>query len=242
MSITQTTTQATLNKTKAFAYMRVSGLGQEDGDGFTRQREAIERYAAACGMEIVRWFQDTHTGKDEWSKRPGWTEMIGAVNGVSTIVTERMDRVARSMLVQEMIVDDLQKRGISLRTTTGDDSSDEDPERVMFRQILGVFAQYERTVIVAKMRAARVRIRARDGKCEGRKAFGVKEGEADSLRMMKQLRAGELMTFERVAAKMNELGLPTRGGGKWIGAAVCKILRREGGDIGSMGYAIIALT
>jgi DNA invertase Pin-like site-specific DNA recombinase len=31
---------------KAFAYLRVSGKGQVDGDGFTRQIEAIKRYAS----------------------------------------------------------------------------------------------------------------------------------------------------------------------------------------------------
>ncbi len=219
----------TANKTNIFAYMRVSGLAQEDGDGFVRQRDKITRYASENNMEIVRWFQDTQTGKDEWSKRPGWTEMIGATNGVCMILAERMDRVARSVYVQEMIVDDLQKRGIALRTTTGDDSSDEDPERVMFRQMLSVFAQYERTVIVAKMRAARVRIRARDGRCEGRKAYGFREGEKAGLVMLKEMRsAWPQLTFAQLAERMNEQGMPTRGGGKWIGAAVCKILRREG--------------
>ena len=30
---------------KAFAYLRVSGKGQVEGDGFTRQLEAIRKYA-----------------------------------------------------------------------------------------------------------------------------------------------------------------------------------------------------
>jgi len=31
---------------KAFAYLRVSGKGQIEGDGFTRQLSAIQAYAA----------------------------------------------------------------------------------------------------------------------------------------------------------------------------------------------------
>ena len=32
---------------KAFSYLRVSGLGQLDGDGFRRQADAIERFAGS---------------------------------------------------------------------------------------------------------------------------------------------------------------------------------------------------
>ena len=40
------------SKSKAFAYLRVSGKGQLDGDGFTRQSEAINRYAKANQITI----------------------------------------------------------------------------------------------------------------------------------------------------------------------------------------------
>jgi hypothetical protein len=40
---------------EAFGYLRVSGRGQLAGDGFPRQREAIQRYADAHGIKIARW-------------------------------------------------------------------------------------------------------------------------------------------------------------------------------------------
>ena len=36
---------------KAFGYLRVSGQGQVQGDGFTRQEEAIKAYAEKAGYE-----------------------------------------------------------------------------------------------------------------------------------------------------------------------------------------------
>ena len=60
---------------KAFAYLRVSGKGQLDGDGFDRQRLAIEKYCSDNGMEIVQEFQEKAVpGKTEWEERPksGW--------------------------------------------------------------------------------------------------------------------------------------------------------------------------
>ena len=224
---------------RAVSYMRVSGLGQEDGDGFERQRTEILRYANHTGIAIAPdcWFQDTQTGKDEWEKRQGWTEMLvkAEVEGITLLLVEKLDRVARRVLVQEMILEDLKKRGITLVTSGGEDSSNEEPERVMFRQMLAVFSQYERTCIVAKMRAARQRIKARGEKCEGRKAYGFKPEERGTLAFMKACRA-EGMTYDRIARELNgreEFRDTRRGAGKerlgteWIGAVVCKILRRE---------------
>jgi DNA invertase Pin-like site-specific DNA recombinase len=42
--------------TKAFAYLRVSGKGQIDGDGFPRQRAAIARYAKGHRIQLVDEF------------------------------------------------------------------------------------------------------------------------------------------------------------------------------------------
>ena len=38
---------------KAHAYLRVSGKGQVEGDGFTRQLKAIKEYAAGHDIKIV---------------------------------------------------------------------------------------------------------------------------------------------------------------------------------------------
>jgi hypothetical protein len=47
-----------------------------------------------------------------------------------------------------------------------------DSTRVLMRQLLGAVAQYDKSQIVAKLRGARMRKRAQQGRCEGRKPFG----------------------------------------------------------------------
>ena len=44
--------------TKAFGYLRVSGRGQIEGDGFKRQEAAIKAYAANHGIKIVKTFRE----------------------------------------------------------------------------------------------------------------------------------------------------------------------------------------
>ena len=225
-----TTTAST--PTPAFGYLRLSGAAQTDGDGFPRQRESIERFAAANGYAITKWFEEKAIpGKTEWDQRPAWMEMIGTLNGTRTILVEKLDRLARDLMVQEHIILDLRRRKVGLVSVASGEEllCMDDPGRKLMRQIMGAIHEYDRAMITAKLDAARRRIRARDGKCEGRKAFGVKEGEAVVLQALLDMRtAWPQLTFAQLAERMNEQGLPTRGGGEWIGASVCKILRRAG--------------
>jgi DNA invertase Pin-like site-specific DNA recombinase len=152
--------------------------------------------------------------------------MMAALNGVRTVIVERLDRVARAVLVQELITADLAKREVRLLTSAGDDSAEDSPERVMFRQMLGVFAQYERASIVLKLRGARQRKKAEAGRCEGRKPYGMKQGEVEVLQEIRDLRTNGL-SYDAVAEELNRRGLYTRYNQKWLGPSICKILKRE---------------
>ena len=74
-----------------------------------------------------------------------------------------------------------------------------------------------------KLRGARQRRKAKLGKCEGVKSFGVLVGEGTIIVRMQELRASGL-TFEAVAALLNNEGHRTRRGGM-LGATVRKIIR-----------------
>ena len=216
--------------TPAFGYLRVSGKSQLDGDGFPRQRLAIEAYAAAHGIEIVRWFEERAVpGATEFEHRPAWMDMISSLNGVRTIVVEALHRLARDMGVQEFILRDLNRREIELHSTCEQDVQNPEPTRVLFRQMIGAIAQYEKTMIVLKTRAARERIRAAGRKCEGAHAFGhhpEKPEEKRVLDVMTGLRAGGMSTPD-IAATLNRNGFGTRLSGEWHAGSVARILRRK---------------
>jgi DNA invertase Pin-like site-specific DNA recombinase len=212
---------------KAFAYLRVSGKGQLEGDGFTRQRAAIKAYAAANDIKIVREFREEGvSGTIETMDRAAWAEMMAALhsNGVRTIIVEKLDRLARDLMVQEAAIADLRKNGFSLVSVQEPDLMASDPTRVLMRQLMGAVAQYDKSQIVAKLRGARMRMRAKEGRCEGRKPFGFYEGENALIGRMKALRA-EGMGFDRIAAQMNAEGLETRTRGRWHGVMVNRILK-----------------
>jgi len=219
--------------TKAFAYLRVSGKGQIDGDGFPRQLKAIREYAAANGIRIVQVFREEGvSGTVEGMDRPTWAEMVGTIlaNGVRTILVESLGRLARDLFIQEYILRDMEQRGIALVSVTEPDLGSTDPTRIMFRQILGAIHQYEKTMIVLKLRGARQRMKAKEGRCEGAKPFGEREGEGAVIDRMKALRASG-MGFDRIAAQLNAEGVKPRRGERWHGLTVNRVLTGKGRSV-----------
>jgi DNA invertase Pin-like site-specific DNA recombinase len=213
----------------------VSGKGQVEGDGFFRQRVAIKKYAAAHGIKLVRWFEEQGvSGTIESMDRPAWRELMAALhsNGVRTIVVEKLDRLARDLMIQESAIADLRRHGFELVSAQEPDLMANDPTRVLMRQMLGAFAQYEKDQIVSKLRGARMRKRAKEGRCEGRKPYGFYDGETAVIDRMKALRC-EGLGFDRIAARMNAEGLETRTRGRWHGLMVNRILSRGGKEAGT---------
>jgi DNA invertase Pin-like site-specific DNA recombinase len=214
--------------TRAFSYLRVSGKGQIDGDGFPRQRSAVKTYAGTAGLKIVHEYcEEGVTGDRETMDRPGWSAMMTALHadGVRTIIVEKLDRLSRQLMIQEATIADLVKHGFTLISVQEPDLMSTDPTRVAFRQMMGVFAQYDKSQIVLKLRAARVRKKAREGRCEGRKPFGARAGEHAALDTMRELR-GQGLGYDAIARELNRSGVPTRTRGQWHGWAVNQILSR----------------
>ena len=212
--------------TKAFAYLRVSGRGQVSGDGFTRQLKAIKEYAAAHEIKIVSVYREEGvSGTTESANRRAWSELMTALhsNGVRAVIVEKLDRLARDLMVQETIIGDLRKHGFELLSVAEPDLMANDPTRILVRQMMGAVEQYEKSQIVLKLRGARMRKRAREGRCEGRKPYGFYDGESEALELIKALRA-EGLGFDRIAARMNAEGIQTRTGRPWHGVVINRIL------------------
>src|SRR5687768_9061348 len=128
--------------TQAVSYVRVSSKGQADGDGPERQRDSIARYAKKSGLRLVEEYSDLGvSGTKELGDRPGLATLLDRLesNGVRTVIVERADRLARTLMVQEVILGQFAKIGARLVTADGVDLTDDadDPTRRLIRQVLG---------------------------------------------------------------------------------------------------------
>ena len=218
----------------AVGYLRVSSRGQIKGDGFPRQRAAITRYAKAHRIEIVDEYREPFTGTD--ADRPQFQAMMAEMlsNGVRTILVESLDRFARDLGVQLQLLAYLQAKGVSLiAVNTGEDVTAamvEDPMRKAMVQMQGIFAELEKSMLVAKLRKARQRVRDETGRCEGPPLFGTKPGEQETLDRIRELhrkpRSRPRRGFAEIARVLNEEGRPTRTGVPWSRQAVHKLINR----------------
>ena len=115
-------------------YIRVSSVDQNAD----RQLE---------GIAVDRKFIDKASGKN--AQRPQLSAMLEFVREGDTIVVHSLDRLARNLDDLRRIVQQLTKRGVAIQflkesvTFTGDDT----PMSVLLLNMLGSFAEFERSLI-----------------------------------------------------------------------------------------------
>lgn len=189
---------------------------------------AVKKFAGANDLKITKVFREEGvSGKTELEGRIALKQMLEALasNGAKTIVIERLDRLARDLMVQETTIADLRKRGFTLVSVAEPDLCSNDLSRVLMRQIFGSIAQYDRAMTVAKLRGAHERMRAKTGPCEGRKPFGEREGEQGTIARILEIRQGG-MAMDTIAETLNATGIASRSDKKWFGSSVRNVLLR----------------
>jgi DNA invertase Pin-like site-specific DNA recombinase len=224
-------------KEKAFGYLRTSGKGQIGNDGFPRQRESITRYAKANRIEMVQEFNDEAiSGTTDAMDRPGLTDLFVALkaNGVRTVILENATRLARDLMISEIILGEFRKLGV--RVVSADGGIDltlgnDDPSGKLIRQILGAVAEWEKCALVSKLRASRLRIRRAGVKCEGKKPYGHTLEESAVVKLVLEHRTSG-KSFVAIANELNVSGVKSRSGKKWHPTQVQRVIRRNSSPAG----------
>lgn len=225
---------------EAYAYCRVSGRGQLDGDGPERQETAIQEHCACNGIVVRETFIEPITGKSDLEGRKEFQRMRAMLlaGPIKTVIIEKLDRLARDLMIQEQFVADLQRNGVTLLSTFEPDLCSKDPTRVLMRQIMGAFAQFERAMIVSRTRVARERIRSRGGRCEGQAPYGYQvvgqkgqkqlepiESEQKVIRDVHTMRL-QGRSILSIAKILNLANIPSRHGKPWGCMQILRILKR----------------
>lgn len=143
------------------AYVRVSTEEQNEA----RQVEALEKY------DIDKWFIEKISGKD--MNRPKLKEMLDYAREGDTIYIHDFSRISRSVGDLMTLTNDLQKRGIHLKSN----KEGFDTKTPMGRAMIGFIAiinQFERENMLERQREG-IAIAKRNGAYKGRKKTVIED-------------------------------------------------------------------
>jgi DNA invertase Pin-like site-specific DNA recombinase len=156
------------------------------------------------------------SGADPINERAGFRAMLDriAANGVRCIIVESPDRFARDLTVQLTGHDFLKSLEVELIPATAPDFFTEDtPTAVLVRQVLGAIAQFEKTSLVAKLKAAR----ERSGRLGGRKSYA--EARPETVALARQLHE-QRMSLRKISVALAAQGHLTARGKPYVATAV----------------------
>jgi DNA invertase Pin-like site-specific DNA recombinase len=152
-----------MGKTKRVGlYLRVSTSGQT----VENQRQELLRVAAQRGWEIVESYIDHGiSGSKGRDKRPAFDQLArDATQGKLDLVAAwSIDRVGRSLSHLVEFMDELRQQGVGIYLHQQQVDTSTAAGRA-FLQMAGVFAEFERSIIVERIKAGLARARAQGKK------------------------------------------------------------------------------
>lgn len=230
----------TMEKKRAFGYVRVStDMQAMYGLSLEAQREQIERYAQAYGIELRGIFVDHDSAKNV-TGRPEYMRMIAEINQgkVEYVLASALDRFSRSQRdfldFRENYIETDRVHLVLIREGIN-------TVQLHARQTLGIlvaFAQLERERTAERVRGIISYIRSQGGHY-GKVPFGymtVSDGRLKRLvKHPENYKWIEKMTewhkekvpFEEMAQRLNENGVKPSQSEKWTKQSVYDLLRKE---------------
>jgi DNA invertase Pin-like site-specific DNA recombinase len=200
------------------AYIRVSTTMQgKSGLGIEAQREAIARFAAAEGCEVLAEVVEVETGKgsDALDRRPKLAEALAkARKAKAAVVVAKLCRLSRDVA----FISGLMAQRVPF--IVAELGADADPF------MLHVYA----ALAAKKAQGATLGNRSNLGEAQ---ALGVSaiQAAADAfaanvLPVVRQLQANGITTTRAIAEALNARGIRTARGGDWHGSTVRNLLAR----------------
>jgi DNA invertase Pin-like site-specific DNA recombinase len=222
------------------AYYRVSTKRQgKSGLGLEAQKEAVTRFAAQEGLEVVAEYTEVETGKgsDALEQRPQLAAAIEKAKRLGAMVmVAKLDRLSRDV----HFISGLKRSRVRFVVT--ELGADADP---FMLHVYAALAEKERALIAQRTRDALAAAKARGVKlgnpmgAQHLKGRGNREAveavtqEAQERAQMlssvlEDLRSQGITSANGMARALNQQGIATARGGRWTARSVLNVLERLG--------------
>ena len=232
-------------------YARYSPRRNEDEcESIDAQFDFCRNYCAENNIDIAGEFADRAlSGGDE--ERPELWTAIAALGRGDVLVVYRLDRLARSVYLSDIIERAIHAKGATFLSTVGEGTWSDTDEDFLIRKILQALAEYERKVIAARTKAAMLRHQANGRLMGSIPPYGWKIDPKDPRRIVKNPQERIIinqikrlhskgLSLRKIAAELKKLNYkprkvkkmfknkPVYVKGKWSPQIINNILKREG--------------
>lgn len=211
---------------KAVAYLRVSTDKQgKSGLGLEAQREAVARYVAANGVDLIGEHIEVETGKgaNALSKRP---ELVAALATAKRekagLIIAKLDRLARNV----HFISGLMETGVEFAVA-------DMPNADRFQlHLFAALAEKEAEVISQRTKAALAAAKDRGTELGKHGKVLAARNQAEAMDRLEPIAAdllalkAEGLSVRKMVEALNSRSIPSPAGGKWHPASLHKALAR----------------
>jgi len=224
----------------------------DECESIEAQMDFCRKWCGENNIDIVGEFADKAlSGGDE--DRPELWAAISALEPGYVLVVYRLDRLARSVYLSDIIERSIHAKKATFLSTGGEGTWSDSDEDFLVRKILQALAEYERKVISARTRAAMLRHQANGRLMGSIPQYGWKLDPENPKRVIKNPQERIIinqikrlhstgLSLRKMAAKLHELGYEPRKvkktfrgkpvwvKGKWQAGTLHVILKRLKGE------------
>lgn len=219
---------------QAVCYFRVSTDLQKEEGTIEVQKLKVREFADKNEYTIVDEFSDDGFSGG-LADRPGLRRLLECLpkSNAECILIYKLDRLARDLYIQEGLIKEFNKHNKQLISALEPDLDSNDPFRKAFRQMLGVFSEFEKAMIALRLEGGRER-KAKNGGWHGGKIYGydnvegsliINQEEAEVINIITSLRKKKI-SYMKIAKKLTkEKRLTKRGNEVWQPSTIKKIAK-----------------
>lgn len=225
---------------RAAAYIRVSTEGQTGPDkyGLEAQKADIQAYAEANGYLITGWYADNGKSGALLQEREGLQDLLSAARAreFETVIIAKLDRLSRDLFNQLFLEKEMRVAGCEI-VSACEPVNGKDPMQTAFRQLMGTFAELEKSLITSRLSGGRKQKAKQGGYAGGAPCIGYKvipgtrrleidQEKAPAVKLAFDLKTQGL-NLQQTADALNAAGHTTARGAQFKPVSIKRILDRK---------------
>ncbi len=192
-----------------YGYVRVSSMGQVEGESLETQSKQINSYAISKGWTVDLgniYVEAGVSGGTEFQERPEGQRLVSNLKTGDVLIFTKLDRAFRNVRNAFNTLHDLKERGICVHfLDLGGEVTGNGVGAIVFA-VMSSFASFERERIATRIREVKQMQKAQGNFVGGRRAFGY--DIVDGMKVPNQIEQGiisEMRTLNSSGASLRDI-------------------------------------